>query len=293
MPPKPIRLSDNDKHFGSIDISERGTWRPFGLSLRLSSNEEDGHMAAIYLRAFGWTIRLRLPDFLGLNRRRQLPDGVKEYEMRGWEYGFMFTDRTLMVDYGLQTWSSGTTRSKCWFLPWLDKRHVRRSMYDAFQNHFWTEWSERSGRGPYRDSWAAQDAVLAACPKVRFLMKDFDGEVITVTTYVEEREWRHGRGWFKWLSWFVKPTIQRCLVLEFSSEVGPQKGSWKGGLMGTGYEMVPGESHEDTFRRFCASEHTSKYRKFRVEFIKKLEEPREDRPQESYAAANETQNAKV
>lgn len=36
-------------------------------------------------------------------------------------------------------------------------------------------------------------------------------------------------GWFKWLSWFGRPKIRRSLDIQFSSETGPEKGSWKGG----------------------------------------------------------------
>ena len=45
--------------------------------------------------------------------------------------------------------------------------------------------------------------------------------------------------------------IRRSLDLEFSGETGPEKGSWKGGTVGTGIEMLPGELHEAAFRRYC------------------------------------------
>lgn len=50
----------------------------------------------------------------------------------------------------------------------------------------------------------------------------------------------------------AKQLICDTLDLEFSSEVGRRKGSWKGGTLGHGIEMLPGELHEAAFRRYCA-----------------------------------------
>ena len=100
---------------------------------------------------------------------------------------------------------------------------------------------------------------------------DSDGSLVVASTHIEEREWRLGTGLFRWLSWFVKPKIRRSLSIEFSSEVGPEKGSWKGGLMGTGIDMLPGELHEAAFRRYCAQEHRSKYGRYRLTFVGAVE----------------------
>jgi len=37
--------------------------------------------------------------------------------------------------------------------------------------------------------------------------------------------------------------------VKFSDEVGERTGSWKGGVIGTGSEMRPGESPEQCLRR--------------------------------------------
>lgn len=71
----------------------------------------------------------------------------------------------------------------------------------------------------------------------------------------------------KWLSWFRQPKIRRVLDISFSNETGPEKGSWKGGVMGDGIDMLPGELHEAAFRRYCEQEHRSKYRSYRVTFL--------------------------
>ena len=37
--------------------------------------------------------------------------------------------------------------------------------------------------------------------------------------------------------------------IQFDNEVGPRKGSWKGGVMGTSYNMNPHENAVDCFER--------------------------------------------
>ena len=52
------------------------------------------------------------------------------------------------------------------------------------------------------------------------------------------------------------------------SSGGPEKGSWKGGTMGHGIDMVAGELHESAFRRYCETEQQARYGKtFRLTFI--------------------------
>src|SRR5690606_33228759 len=86
-----------------------------------------------------------------------------------------------------------------------------------------------------------------------FTFRDFDGEELTATTRIEEREWRFGVGWFKWLSLFRRPKVSRDLEITFSGETGKRKGSWKGGTIGDSIKMLPGELHEPAFRRYCAA----------------------------------------
>ena len=76
----------------------------------------------------------------------------------------------------------------------------------------------------------------------------------TARTLIEEREWRLGEGWFKWLSLFRGPKISRSLDIRFSGETGRRKGSWKGGTTGHSIQLkFLGELHETAFRRYCAA----------------------------------------
>lgn len=257
------RLTDNDTHWGFVDIGARHKdWRPLATSLESGDDENNG--CGIYLRALGWTVRIRLPavirpwrEWVDLSRHEWAhSSGYWDIHRRA--YGISLSDGFLQLFLGPQTGDSTTTKSKSWFLPWTQWRHVRHSLYGLDGQHHWTHKSNK---------WGQYQAALDAVPKVVFDLEDHDGERVRATTHIEEREWRFGDGWFKWLSLFRKPRIKRSLSIEFNSEVGGDKGSWKGGVMGTGIDMVPGELHEQAIRRYCAQEHRSKVGSYRIKFV--------------------------
>jgi hypothetical protein len=172
------------------------------------------------------------------------------WEVHPRRYGFYLYENHLYVSLGAQTDDSSTTQKWSCFLPWGEWRHIRFSLYDASGQHFWSMIRKRDIRGmqAFTDQYEAEKA----CPKVRFSFLDYDGQQIEATTHIEEREWKRGTSWCSWLSLFYRPKVRRSLDIEFSKETGPKKGSWKGGVMGTGIDMLPGELHESAFRRYCA-----------------------------------------
>lgn len=180
----------------------------------------------------------------------------------------------LSVMHGRQTHDSSTEQRWGCFLPWTDWRFVRFSLYDLNGKHFWSESEAETkalrklGSKVMGERFEIMRKWEEMCPKRQFKITDFDGQEITVTTQIEEREWRKGTGWFEWLSWFKRPMIRRSLSLSFSSELGPEKGSWKGGMIGHSIEMLPGELHEAAMRRYCEQEHTARgARRFRITYV--------------------------
>lgn len=266
------RWSDSNKHFWPFTFA-KDCYSKFGFMLDSGANDGGPGDCHIRFYLFRWTIICELP--------RIIRDHVKRKQVHGWshddiarigrdwwedrhprEYGIYYADKSLFIHYGAQTHDSLTDQNKVVFLPWLHQRFIRLSLYDLNGEHFWTQLESTR-----LATWAAESAVKNACPKACFEFEDFDGQKIVATTYIEEREWRRGTGFFKWLSWFSRPLISRSLCLDFSAEVGPEKGSWKGGTCGHSIEMLPGELHEAAFRRYCEKEHRSKYRHFKVRFL--------------------------
>ncbi len=265
------RLTDSDRSWGPFDLGARDPqWRP--LSVVLDSGDGDEHPGcALMLRAFGWTLRVRLPQII--QPYREWIDTSKDAWANGrkgfWdshpnEYGFRCSDGFFQLFLGPQTNDSTTTKSWSKFLPWTQWRHVRYSLYGLSGEHFYTELDATCARGIER--YNAQEKARHGVAKAVFSIVDFDGQRIRVTTYIEEREWLKGTGSFKWLSWFVRPMVKRSLDLSFDKELGPEKGSWKGGTLGHSITMLPGELHEAAMRRYCDLEHRSRGGRFRITF---------------------------
>lgn len=268
---KKRRYSGDDHHLWPFTLS-KSSYRSIGIVIDSGAREGECGDCHVRFSAFGWTLICELPQIISDYRVRHVAKywdadtiaklGRDWYEERfDCVYGFSFNECSLYIYHGPQTHDSITTKSKCYFLPWLHTRHIRHSFFDTQGKHFWTD------RGKDRNSWEARHAVKDAVPKVKFDIEDEDGAKVTATTHIEEREWRHGTGWFSWLSLFRKPQVIRSLDIEFSAETGPEKGSWKGGTIGTSIEMLPGELHESAFKRYCEQEHRSKYRLYKVRFL--------------------------
>jgi hypothetical protein len=272
------RLTDDDRQFGPITYARcNPSWRPLRVVLSSGADEDHAGTNNLTVYAFGWVARLTLPRLLDDYKVRHVATSwdaaTVERLGRNWyeehharEYGFSLSDGFLQVFLGAQTHDSTTTQSWCTHLPWTQWRFHRFSLYDAAGAEFWTQIERRGNGTKYRD-FDAQREAEARCDKAVFLVDDFDGQRLTVTTHIEEREWKFGEGWFKWLSLFRKPKISRSLSINFDKECGPEKGSWKGGLCGTSIAMEPGELHEAAFRRYCDQEHRSKYSRYRITFV--------------------------
>jgi hypothetical protein len=274
------RLTDNDFRFGPLTFgrTKSSLWlleyRSHGCDISGQPEDEPGNSLLLYTP--GWCFRLRLPQIIRPVVERKQADwdaetvarlGRDYYDLL-WprEYGLSYMDGHFTLRFGMHS-DNHQGRSKKWscFLPWTQWQRVRYSLYNPDGSHFFTRRDGQGKRGVdgYREQRDAEKRV----PKVKFDFLDFDDSRITATCHIEEREWRFGTGWFRWLGWLRKPKIRRSLDLEFSAEVGPEKGSWKGGTVGHGIDMLPGESCEAAFRRYCEINHERKGRRYHLTFL--------------------------
>jgi hypothetical protein len=275
------RYSGNDKHWGPFTFSKHSNefWRPLGAMLDSGGREDRDDGCCLKLHAFGYTFICELPQIIQPHRIKHIAQSwdaaTVERMGRNWyyetfpnEYGFTVSDGFLQVFLGPQTMDSTTTKNWCKHLPWTQWRFVRKSLYDTEGNHFWTEPTGR--QVPGGAAWDEQQRMRDSVPKVVFEFADYDDQRIRAATSIEEWEWRFGEGCFKWLSLLCRPKVRRSLDIAFSAEVGLEKGSWKGGMMGHSIDMLPGELHEAAFRRYCEQEHRSKHGRFRITYVSKV-----------------------
>lgn len=272
------RWSDDNKHLGPFTLC-RGDFSRWGFMLNSGGCHESSRNKGCHLRLHIGTTTLivELPRLLPDYRIRHVPESWDAATVarlgRNWydevfprEFGAYAADDAMHIHFGPQTFDSTTTRSKVVWIPWKQWRFIRHSWFGPTGQHIETLWETRDRT--VRDAqWEWRREFEASLVKTRFVIEDSDGARITAATHIEEREWRLGTGLFAWLSLFRKPMVRRSLAIEFDKEVGPDKGSWKGGLIGTSIEMLPGELHEAAFRRYCEQEHRSKYAAYRVKFM--------------------------
>lgn len=198
-----------------------------------------------------------------------LRTGKRTYtEVHSREYGFDFHSDTLHYHYGVQTMSWGGedgSKSGVWFYPWRCWRGVERRFYDRDLNlHSRLDTSTRES-GRYDVFSPAEKAV----PTRTFALRDYDGKVLAATLRLEELESACGEGRWKWLSWLVPNRVSRSFDISFSSETGPEKGSWKGGVLGTGIAALDAsETHESAMRRYCEERATERGKhRSKIEFL--------------------------
>lgn len=257
------RWGDNDRHFGPFTYAHAGKKGYRSLAMVLGSGDGDEHPGCTFrISGFGHTLIIALFPLIWPHRKKVFPKSWSEETIkrlgRNWywdttrrEYGFSYSEGFFHLLFGVQTGDSRTTQDWGMFLPWTQLRHVRTSLYGLYGEHYWSEHTKTTRGEIATDRYERQRIAEETCPARTFLFTDYDGEQIAARTIIEELEWRQGEGWFKWLSLFYAPKIRRSLDIKYSSETGPRKGSYKGGVIGHGIEMLPGELHEETFRRYC------------------------------------------
>lgn len=302
------RWGDNDKNFGPFTFAWSDRYRPLALILKSwGDGDGDDGPSCLRLSLIWFTIIVVLPPLLRPQRKKVPTDwdaATVARLGRNWywdvevrEYGFSYSDGFLLVHYGISPGDSSRDQTWGWHLPWTQWRHVRHSLYDLAGEHYWTQLDRPRrvnrdiGRTLFSQEWDLLQAARETCPARCFEFKDFDGETLRVKTMMEEREWRFGTGWWRWLSIFRRPKIQRTLDLAFSGEVGPEKGSWKGGTLGHSIILEPGELHEAGFRRYCEQEHRSKYRAFKITYIGPYERPKKE--EKCQSSSKQDQNCSV
>lgn len=260
--------NDSEKYWGPFTWApkDRNSDRLFGL--HVTSTREEGEGAYARLSILGRTLLCRLPDwFVPAYLHRSYLTTLSEEDLksymdrnggRDWywsiyqrTYGFEFHKNELHWSRGVQNYTFGgpedaRRNSGVWFYPWTRRRTVREDWFDASGAFFAHVPRLR------HDTWEERQRVEATVPVKRFAFKDYDGEIIVATLRLEERETAMGEGRWKWLSTFFKNKVYRSFDIRFSSEVGPEKGSWKGGTVGHAVTSDdPAELHEAAFRRYC------------------------------------------
>lgn len=251
----------------------------FEVRLGVETTDYPGEGPYLRLALFSRYIKFCLPSWF-LRPHREWVDTTKYSwsSPRGgyWdetrrEFGIYLFENHFNVVYGPQTDNSSTEKRWSCFLPWAEWRFTRLEFQDdlclQFAEFDYEKLENRTKRMTaeerreyFFELYEYEKLAKEECPKMYYAVKDFDGEQVDVEAIVVEREWKKGKGWFKWLSLFVPKKQARYLEMDFSKEIGPKKGSWKGGTISCSIVMEDNENHDEAFLRFMKQEKMTDFR---------------------------------
>lgn len=133
-----------------------------------------------------------------------------DYQCSGPRYGFQFFSDLLFICYG--------------------KAHGRRDDPHIALTMPW--------------GWRHREHNILTEPEThpyKYTLRSGEVQERTATIQVETRLWTR--------PWLPRKLFKKTIDVKFNDEVGERSGSWKGGVLGCGYDMKSGETPLDTLRR--------------------------------------------
>jgi hypothetical protein len=180
--------------------------------------------------------------FLALNLWRVQPLKCEPWSLESKQYGITFFERGVHFHWGKTyvkdlPWAWQIVR---WDLLLPDGSLYNRTRYPQqypVNDVTWFKVLE------YKDNPHYNPNVETRQVKLRHVTKNGEVQEATIRLAGQEMEWR-----WKWATYLPWPRlVKRTVDCQSDIELGERAGSWKGGLMGWGYEWKKGETLEEAF----------------------------------------------
>lgn len=214
---------------GEVAYAQLG-WRAPQLEIEFPSDWHERRRAWVRIGIGFLTVCFSFPW------RWVVPD---EGQCSGPKYGFYFFDTSLVLEWGKSKGRRGDPRLHI-DLPWALHFHKRSELVEgdsyAKGKQGWCEVPKELNHGVIATKWTAPYRYARRCGEV---------QERTATFYAER--WEHRYNWIRWLPFPRR--IATSISIDFDDEVGERTGSWKGGVLGCGYDLRPGESPLECLRR--------------------------------------------
>lgn len=178
------------------------------------------------------------------------------YDRDMWHsFGFCYSDSALHLRWGKKV--------KIIWMPWDWGSNIRNEVMtpegklvmasDAMEGVARKALRKAGVKGEPLWNLKIPDNRMIETAPYKYTLKNGTVQERVATIHVNEREWR----WRIFHPYAIGPKrVSRCISVEFSDEVGERTGSWKGGTIGCGFEMLPGETPLMTLKRM---ENTRKF----------------------------------
>lgn len=176
-------------------------------------------------------------NFLGFHWL--IPIGAREPRDVMETWGISYSEKALFLRWG--------TKYKIIWMPWDWGSCVRHEVVNSngnLEKDMGWEYVQSQPRKPKDNRKMYQSDYV-------YNRKSGETQKRIATYYVDEMEWR-----WRAFHWLYKKGIKigpkivkRCISVEFNDEVGERTGSWKGGTISCGYELLPNEAPQECLRR--------------------------------------------
>lgn len=218
-----------------------------GNTLRLRSIEisvKSGVLLALSLDKFSdpahWSLHFAV---LGLSVYITLPFPVrKETEDILDRWGFsIYREEAMHLEWGPK-------RKKILWYPW---KRQRRNEWHRGVDGAWFIREKTGYKTPHPwTPWYEDPKVLLQKLEYRYVLDSGEVQVRTATIAETRSEWAWGCLRKTKINWpWPLMKVSRYIEVHFSDEVGERSGSWKGGCIGCGYQVLDGETPEQALRR--------------------------------------------
>lgn len=230
----------------SHTASERGLWRgwlrdgqtfeiscrrrgpSFGGGVRIHSGENASHRS-LYL-ALGW-VQIYIP--IGI-----IKSDYRFGDEPNWSLEFSH-------EMGIVLYWGRTYKSWRWPFHTINLDHSYRVRGDRWRSvPDYSVDNMPAATTPVNPFWNRPGAAFTTHD---YTYKLENGTVQRRKATILEERWTRGRNILSRLGWPSR--VHRVINVHFDDEVGERTGSWKGGTIGCGYNMLPDEKPLDTLRR--------------------------------------------
>jgi hypothetical protein len=210
-------------------LSHRRFWPQLKRSLREFRRPSPALQLCLFEEGFSFDLFGLFIPLLFLDRWSYDPYEIME------SWGVYYSERSVVFCWG--------RHHKRFYMPW-SMEHVKCEVLRP--DGKWVPQSQTRFCAETRTFTDDQpDGRLVETHSFRYVLKSGEVQERQATIYVERREWR--QRWLMWCPLFAKK--RQSIDISFDDEVGERTGSWKGGVLGTGYTMKRGETPLQTLRR--------------------------------------------
>lgn len=203
------------KNGQSLELHKGRAGWSFGLGLLVHSNDEDKGDKMICLKFWRWSA--------------YIPIGI--------------TNHNVDINDEPQWSVFGSSEHGLWF------RWGRKSKrYDWPGTVFTVSYEQQMSDGQWRSVFDNDDSTYFETAPYTYILNS--GEVQKRTATISKRRHVLNRTWLRRIGW--PNHIRESIEIRFDGEVGERRGSWKGGTIGCGYNLLKGETMIEALRRMEA-----------------------------------------